>query len=32
MSRVLIDLARATTDMPCRVRILFMWLDSVLEW
>ena len=27
MSRVLIDFARAIDDVPCRVRILFIWLD-----
>jgi len=27
MSRVLIDFAGATADVPCRVRILFVWLD-----
>jgi len=27
MSRVLIDFALATDDVPCRVRILFIWLD-----
>jgi len=27
MSHVLIDFARATDDVPCRIRILFIWLD-----
>jgi len=27
MSHVLIDFARATDDVPCRICILFIWLD-----